>query len=92
MAAYTIYCANNDGKDVMKSVTELDLHGYCIMNILDYLIGSTDRHWKNRGVMVDNETNKPIRLYDLMDFNQAFNSYNRHGRCQLSDRKGTESA
>lgn len=60
----------------MKSVTGLDLHGYCMMNILDYLIGSTDRHWENRGVMVDNETNKPIRLYDLMDFNQAFNSYN----------------
>lgn len=60
----------------MKSVTELDLHGYCMMNILDYLIDNTNRHWGNRGVMVDNETDKPIRLYDLMDFNQAFNSYN----------------
>lgn len=74
MAAYTIYCANND-RDEIQSITELDLHGYCMMNILDYLIGNTDRHWENWGVMVDNETNKPIRLYDLMDFNQAFSSY-----------------
>lgn len=75
MAAYTIYCANNE-KDEIQDIMELDLHGYCMMNILDYLIGNTDRHWENWGVMVDNETNKPIRLYDLMDFNQAFNSYN----------------
>ena len=40
-----------------------------MMNILDYLVGNTDRHWENWGLLVDNETNRPIRLHDLMDFN-----------------------
>ena len=43
-----------------------------MMNILDYLVGNTDRHWENWGLLVDNETNQPVRLHDLMDFNRAF--------------------
>ena len=27
-----------------------------MMNILDYLVGNTDRHWENWGLLVDNET------------------------------------
>ena len=46
-----------------------------MMNILDYLVGNTDRHWENWGLLVDNETNQPIRLHDLMDFNKAFQQY-----------------
>ena len=46
-----------------------------MMNILDYLVGNTDRHWENWGLLVDNETNQPIRLHDLMDFNKAFRQY-----------------
>ena len=46
-----------------------------MMNILDYLVGNTDRHWENWGLLVDNETNQPIRLHDLMDFNRAFQQY-----------------
>jgi hypothetical protein len=46
-----------------------------MMNILDYLVGNTDRHWENWGLLVDNETNRPIRLHDLMDFNRAFQQY-----------------
>lgn len=46
-----------------------------MMNILYYLVGNTDRHWKNWGLLVDNETNKPVRLHDLMDFNRAFQQY-----------------
>ena len=45
------------------------------MNIIDYLVGNTDRHWGNWGVLVDNATNTPRRLHDLMDFNQSFNAY-----------------
>ena len=45
------------------------------MNIIDYLIGNTDRHWGNWGVWVDNSTNKIIGLHPLMDFNKAFTSY-----------------
>lgn len=46
-----------------------------MMNILDYLVGNTDRHWENWGLLVDNETNQPVRLHDLMDFNRAFQQY-----------------
>ena len=46
-----------------------------MMNILDYLVGNTDRHWENWGLLVDNGTNQPIRLHDLMDFNRAFQQY-----------------
>ena len=46
-----------------------------MMNIMDYLVGNTDRHWENWGLLVDNETNQPIRLHDLMDFNRAFQQY-----------------
>ena len=38
-------------------------------------MGNTDRHWENWGLLVDNQTNKPIRLHDLMDFNRAFQQY-----------------
>ena len=46
-----------------------------MMNILDYLTGNTDRHWGNWGFLIDNQTNTPISLHPLMDFNQAFNTY-----------------
>lgn len=38
-------------------------------------MGNTDRHWGNWGLLVDNRDNRPVRLYDLMDFNQAFHAY-----------------
>lgn len=65
---------------------ELDSYGYHMMNILDYLIGNTDRHWGNWGALVDNETNRPLRLHPLMDFNKAFLSYDRieGGNCLTS--------
>lgn len=46
-----------------------------MMNILDYLVGNIDRHWENWGLLIDKQTNKPIRLHDLMDFNKAFSAY-----------------
>ena len=73
-AAYDVYCTNHDW-DTRDKVLELDAHGYYMMNILDYLVGNTDRHWENWGLLVDNETNQPIRLHDLMDFNRAFQQY-----------------
>ena len=59
-AAYDVYCTNHDWNTLDK-ILELDAHGYYMMNILDYLVG--------------NETNQPIRLHDLMDFNRAFQQY-----------------
>jgi len=72
--AFEIYAVNHD-IDVEKYVLDLDAYSYYMMNLLDYLVGNTDRHWGNWGFLVDNETNQPIRLYDLMDFNQTFMEY-----------------
>ena len=46
-----------------------------MMNIIDYLIGNTDRHWGNWGFWVINRENRLGKLYPLMDFNRAFHSY-----------------
>ena len=73
-AAYDVYCTNHDWNTLDK-ILELDAPSYYMMNILDYLVGNTDRHWENWGLLVDNETNQPIRLHDLMDFNRAFQQY-----------------
>ncbi|MCI8635555.1 MAG: hypothetical protein HFJ05_08135 [Eubacterium sp.] len=74
MESFEIYAANHD-RDIKKYILALDRHNYYMMNIVDYLVGNTDRHWGNWGVLVRNSNNKPIRLHDLMDFNQAFHSY-----------------
>ena len=74
MEAFEIYAVNHD-RNTKKYILSLDRHNYYMMNIIDYLIGNTDRHWGNWGVLVCNTNNKPVRLYDLMDFNQAFCSY-----------------
>lgn len=72
--AYEIYTDNHD-MDVLDEIIKLDAVSYYGMNILDYLIGNTDRHPENWGVWVDNRTNTPISLYPLMDFNKSFLSY-----------------
>ena len=56
-------------------VLTLDRHNYYMMNIIDYLIGNTDRHWGNWGVLVENASNKPVSLHKLMDFNRSFQAY-----------------
>lgn len=72
--AFEVYAAN-EGIDPAAYILELDGYSYYMMNILDYLIGNTDRHWGNWGFWVDNETNRPVSLHPSMDFNQAFQSY-----------------
>jgi hypothetical protein len=72
--AFDIYACNAE-IDPMSYILKLDSYSYYMMNILDYLIGNTDRHWGNWGLLIDNSTNQPIRLHSLMDFNQAFQSY-----------------
>lgn len=74
MEAFEVYAANHN-RNTKKYILSLDKHNYYMMNIIDYLVGNTDRHWGNWGVLVRNSNNKPVRLYDLMDFNQAFHSY-----------------
>ncbi len=74
MEYFEIYAMNHE-IDKMEYILQLDGYSYYMMNVIDYLIGNTDRHWGNWGLLVENETNQPVRLYDLMDFNQAFHSY-----------------
>lgn len=72
--AFDTYAVNHD-IDPIKYILSLDAYSYYMMNILDYLIGNTDRHWGNWGFLIDNNTNTPISLHPLMNFNQAFNAY-----------------
>lgn len=74
MEALEIMLTNRD-RDIRKYILRLDKKNYYMMNIVDYLVGNTDRHWGNWGVLVDNRNNRPLRLHDLMDFNQAFRAY-----------------
>ena len=74
MESFEVYAVNHN-RNVKKYILLLDKHNYYMMNIVDYLIGNTDRHWGNWGVLVRNSNNKPVRLHDLMDFNQTFNAY-----------------
>ena len=73
-AAFDIYAVNYDLNPI-EEIIRIDKHGYYMMNIVDYLVGNTDRHWENWGLLIDNKSGRPIRLHDLMDFNQAFKAY-----------------
>ena len=72
--AFEIYAVNHD-VNPMDYILNLDAYSYYMMNILDYLVGNTDRHWGNWGFLVDNRTGQTVRLHDLMDFNQSFLAY-----------------
>lgn len=72
--AFEVFAVNHE-TDPLAYILELDDYSYYMMNILDYLTGNTDRHWGNWGFLVDNQTNKPVRLHELMDFNRAFSAY-----------------
>lgn len=72
--AFEVRCINED-LDYLEEVRKLDAAAYYGMNILDYLTGNVDRHRENWGLWVDNDTNEPISLHPLMDFNQCFGAY-----------------
>lgn len=72
--AFDVYACNHE-LDTMEICKTLDPDTYYGMNVLDYLTGNTDRHPENWGFLIDNETNKYISLYPVMDFNQCFLSY-----------------
>ena len=74
MEAVELYCINHD-LDCDAFVLEKDAYGYYMMNLMDYLVGNTDRHWGNWGFLVDNQTNRLKKLYPLMDFNKSFLAY-----------------
>ena len=72
--AFDIYACNHN-LDYIAECERLDPVTFYGMNILDYLVGNTDRHPENWGFLVDNKTNEYISLYPLMDFNQCFLEY-----------------
>ena len=74
--AYDVYALNND-LDTVEECIRLDPIVYYGMNILDYLVGNTDRHPENWGFLIDNTTNQPVSLYPLMDFNMSFQTYDK---------------
>ncbi len=82
MDEFDIYCANQE-IDLYEYVKTLDAANYYIMNLVDYLIGNTDRHMGNWGLLIDNNRNQPVKLHPLMDFNHSFKEYNNleGGRC-----------
>lgn len=90
MEAFIIYLQNHD-KNIREAVLNLDKKNYYMMNIVDYLIGNTDRHWGNWGVYVDNSNNQPVCLHKLMDFNHAFHAYDSldGANCQTAFRPTT---
>ena len=91
MEHFEIYCINHN-IDKMKYILDLDDYSYYMMNIMDYLTGNTDRHWGNWGLLIDNETNRPVRLYNLMDFNKTFQSYDgiEGANCLTSGKKQSQ--
>lgn len=72
--AFDVYACNHD-LNTIEVCKALDSETYYGMNILDYLTGNTDRHPENWGFLIDNDTNRYISLYPVMDFNQCFLSY-----------------
>ena len=87
--AFDIYACNHD-LDTLEECIRLDAKTYYGMNILDYLVGNTDRHPENWGFLIDNETNRYVSLYPLMDFNQSFYSYDTldGAFCQTLEKRG----
>ena len=74
-AEYVSIYADNTDQNLEDVVLEHDAYGFHMMNIIDYLIGNTDRHWGNWGFWVTNTDNRLGTLHPLMDFNHAFRSY-----------------
>lgn len=74
--AYDVYAINNDLNTIEECI-RLDPITYYGMNILDYLVGNTDRHPENWGFLINNATNQPISLYPIMDFNMSFHAYDK---------------
>lgn len=67
--------AENHGSSLYDIIEKHDSYNFHMMNIIDYLVGNTDRHLENWGFWVNNKTNSLETLHPLMDFNHAFHAY-----------------
>ncbi len=87
----SVYC-DNLGIDKYEFVLKKDKYSYYMMNVIDYLIGNTDRHWGNWGFFAENSRNRLVGLYPLMDYNRAFSSYDDldGAACQTTEKRITQ--
>ncbi|WP_310603293.1 HipA family kinase [Anaerosporobacter sp.] len=69
--SFMIWCENHD-KDFYHEILRIDSFGYYSMNIIDYLIGNSDRHLSNWGLYRDNYNGSFTKLHPLFDHNRAF--------------------
>ncbi|MEG0692913.1 MAG: hypothetical protein RR444_07510 [Oscillospiraceae bacterium] len=67
----------NQGLAPIDEIKKIDQEGYYKMNVMTYLIGDSDKHDGNWGLLRDNDTGNFIRLHPLFDFNCAFENYNK---------------
>ena len=74
MEAVDVFCVNHE-LDRDAFVLKKDAYAFHMMNLIDYLVGNTDRHWGNWGFLASNDTNRLKRLHPLMDFNKSFLAY-----------------
>jgi hypothetical protein len=65
------YC-NRTGLDFLQTVLSIDAESIYKMCIVDYLIANSDRHGKNWGFYVNNDTRKIVSCHPLFDHNNAF--------------------
>ena len=70
---YAVYCENN-GINPYQSISENYPEQYTEMILADYLLGNTDRHIGNWGVLYDANTMELIGLHPLMDHDRAFSN------------------
>lgn len=56
----------------MQTVLSIDAESIYQMCIVDYLISNSDRHGKNWGFYVNNDTGKIVSCHPLFDHNNAF--------------------
>lgn len=91
MEAVDVYCVNHE-LDRDAFVLKKDAYAYHMMNLIDYLVGNTDRHWGNWGFLVSNDTNRLEKLYPLMDFNKSFLAYDTldGALCQTNAKKQSQ--
>lgn len=82
------------GQSMWDLIRSHDEYGYHMMNIIDYLVGNTDRHVRNWGFWVRNGDHTPGKLFPLMDFNRAFLSYDtlEGGKCFPTGGRMTQKA
>lgn len=69
---FRVFCAYHD-KDEFEALKPYS-EAVDQMNIVDYVLGNSDRHEGNWGFFVDNESGELLGTHPLMDFDHAFSN------------------